>query len=636
MAKITDLDQNLVGGNEPRNLVGDTSITVEPLELKAKSVLQILKNFRNYIIENAVKGDTGAQGLSIIDVDITLTSESLTGNTYTLTCTLSDNSTITAGTFFVPKGDKGDTGDTGATGNGIASIAKTGTAGLVDSYRITFTDGTYFDFNVTNGQDGVNGQDGTNGLDALFYDIVYQIASSPADISAFSLEPAHFNRTPNVSEKFPLIWKNSSTLKTYAVICEVISVSSSSVTCGAFSYVETTGAKGDTGATGNGIASITKTGTAGLIDTYTITYTNGNTDTFAVTNGQDGATGATGNGIASITKTGTAGLVDTYTITYTNGNTDTFTVTNGQDGATGATGNGIVSITKTGTSGLVDTYTILYTNGNTDTFTVTNGVDGAGTEIYVNGVAVSSVSFTSDPQTQITNLGTSKQDKIDSSHKLSADLLSDGTTNKVFTATEQSKLAGIASGAEVNVQSDWNQTNSSADDYIKNKPTIPTVNDGTLVWNNDGIQIFSFSANQSGGVTANTNLATKTLGNVTYPANTAGSTTTGYGDRVIETYISSISSGFYKWYRKWASGWKECGGYADPPNNNAWNNNFSMTFGITFSQAPIVTCTVHRNFDNGDANMWGNIRSVSTSSFTVQTYRNGSNGGQIYYYACGY
>ena len=44
-----------------------------------------------------------------------------------------------------------------------------------------------------------------------------------------------------------------------------------------------------------------------------------------------------------------------------------------------------------------------------------------------------------------------KQDTIDSSHKLSADLISDGTTNKAYTATEQSKLSGIASGAQVNV-----------------------------------------------------------------------------------------------------------------------------------------------------------------------------------------
>lgn len=42
--------------------------------------------------------------------------------------------------------------------------------------------------------------------------------------------------------------------------------------------------------------------------------------------------GDTGVGIASVEKTGTSGLVDTYTITYTNGTTSTFEVTNGQDG----------------------------------------------------------------------------------------------------------------------------------------------------------------------------------------------------------------------------------------------------------------------------------------------------------------
>ena len=90
-----------------------------------------------------------------------------------------------------------------------------------------------------------------------------------------------------------------------------------------------TGATGATGAIGNGIASITKTGTSGLIDTYTVLYTNGTTDTFTVTNGADGAEG---NGIASIAKTSTVGLVDTYTVTYTDGDTMTYTVTNGADG----------------------------------------------------------------------------------------------------------------------------------------------------------------------------------------------------------------------------------------------------------------------------------------------------------------
>lgn len=86
--------------------------------------------------------------------------------------------------------------------------------------------------------------------------------------------------------------------------------------------------------------------------------------------GAAGATGATGKGITSIAKTGTVGLVDTYTITYSDATTSTFTVTNG---ATGATGKGITSIVKTGTVGLVDTYTITYSDTTTSTFTVTNG-----------------------------------------------------------------------------------------------------------------------------------------------------------------------------------------------------------------------------------------------------------------------
>lgn len=49
--------------------------------------------------------------------------------------------------------------------------------------------------------------------------------------------------------------------------------------------------------------------------------------------GENGQDGDDGNGISSVTKTGTSGLVDTYTITFTNGNTTTFQVTNGKDGS---------------------------------------------------------------------------------------------------------------------------------------------------------------------------------------------------------------------------------------------------------------------------------------------------------------
>ena len=89
------------------------------------------------------------------------------------------------------------------------------------------------------------------------------------------------------------------------------------------------------GEDGRGIEGIQKTGTSGLVDTYTIYYTDNTTSTFQVTNGangQAGAQGADGVGITSIEKTGTSGLVDTYTITLSNGEASTFDVTNGKDG----------------------------------------------------------------------------------------------------------------------------------------------------------------------------------------------------------------------------------------------------------------------------------------------------------------
>ncbi len=52
--------------------------------------------------------------------------------------------------------------------------------------------------------------------------------------------------------------------------------------------------------------------------------------------------------IASIEKTSTVGKVDTYTITYGDGSTSTFTITNGTDGATGAEGKKVeLQVTET-------------------------------------------------------------------------------------------------------------------------------------------------------------------------------------------------------------------------------------------------------------------------------------------------
>lgn len=53
------------------------------------------------------------------------------------------------------------------------------------------------------------------------------------------------------------------------------------------------------------------------------------------------------------------------------------------------------------------------------------------------------------------------------------------TTQADAIVAHTAKLAGIAEGAEVNVQADWNQATTTADDYIKNKPSIPTAADGS-------------------------------------------------------------------------------------------------------------------------------------------------------------
>ena len=81
-------------------------------------------------------------------------------------------------------------------------------------------------------------------------------------------------------------------------------------------------------------------------------------------------------------------------------------------------------------------------------------------------------------------------------------------TDNNYTTSEKSKLAGIAAGAEVNVQSDWSVTNASSDAFIKNKPTIPTVNNGTLTIQKNGTNVTTFTANQSSNTTANITVPT--------------------------------------------------------------------------------------------------------------------------------
>ena len=103
------------------------------------------------------------------------------------------------------------------------------------------------------------------------------------------------------------------------------------------------------------------------------------------------------------------------------------------------------------------------------------GATALQTETYkgtVTGVKINGTTKT--PTNGTVDLGTVITTHQDISGKVDKETGKGLSTND-YTTTEKNKLAGIASGAEVNVQSDWNVTDTSSDAYIKNKPTIPSA-----------------------------------------------------------------------------------------------------------------------------------------------------------------
>ena len=143
---------------------------------------------------------------------------------YTLTFTMADETTVTTTSV---RGATGAKGDKGTDGRAIASVAKISTSGLVDTYKISFSDNTSTNFTVTNGSSIKSiAKTGTNGLTDT-----YTVTLTDGTASTFNV-------------------KN-----------------------------------------GNGIAAITlQSGThaAGTTDTYKITFDNGEFTTFSVYNGMNG------------------------------------------------------------------------------------------------------------------------------------------------------------------------------------------------------------------------------------------------------------------------------------------------------------------------------------------------------------
>lgn len=84
-------------------------------------------------------------------------------------------------------------------------------------------------------------------------------------------------------------------------------------------------------------------------------------------------------------------------------------------------------------------------------------------------VGLANVDNTSDANKPVSSAtSTALGDKVDK-------IAGKGLSTEDYTSTEKTKLSGIATNAEVNVQSDWNELSSDSDAFILNKPTIPSI-----------------------------------------------------------------------------------------------------------------------------------------------------------------
>lgn len=178
----------------------------------------------------------------------------------------------------------------GETGNGIEKIELTDTKENVDTYTIFFTDGTTTTFTVTNGVDGEQGIQG---------------------------EPGKDGHTPTIE----------------------IGENGNRIIDGVDSEIK---AEGKDGLDGNTILNGTNNPTNDLGKDGDFYINTSNWDVFLKENGEWISKGClkgyTGVGIKTIEKTGSEENVDIYTITYSDGTTTNFSVTNGADGEQGIQG----------------------------------------------------------------------------------------------------------------------------------------------------------------------------------------------------------------------------------------------------------------------------------------------------------
>ena len=129
---------------------------------------------------------------------------------------------------------------------------------------------------------------------------------------------------------------------------------------------------------------------------------------------------------------------------------------------------------------------------------VTNPSNPTGVEFqYYRSVTTKSASSQTDQVVvyKLTNNGTWTVETRNTGLKIAA-----GTN---MTSSYSGGVLTLNATAQAQQQSDWGQTDNTAVDFIKNKPTIPTVNDATLTIQKNGTNVATFTANASTNATAN-------------------------------------------------------------------------------------------------------------------------------------
>ena len=176
-----------------------------------------------------------------------------------------------------------------------------------------------------------------------------------------------------------------------------------------------------------------------------------------------------------------------------------------------------------------------------------------------------------------------------------------------FTTNEKNKLAGLNNYDDTQVQADITALQTSK----ANQSDLSATN------NNVATNTTNIATNTSDINNLKTSKANNDLSNVTYPQVAAdGNAKTGAGDRVIESKIYSNGT---TWYRKWASGWKECGMFYQSSSISLSSGSGKdlglIELPITFSNTNYnVQCTTTWTASGGNQFVFDTVKTYNTNN----------------------